>query len=374
MSYAEPRPTAVFDTEAYVNYWSIAFQDVDTGAITLFEKWNDSDLDMKGIARMFKRYRVVGFNSNNYDMCVIALAMTGASNGELKQASDTIIMSDMKPWQFYEHYNVSLPGWIDHIDLMEVSPGSPQRPSLKLYGGRLHYKTMMDLPYSPDDRITEEKRETMVRYLGNDLGLTRAKYFELKPQIDLRSEISDIYGTDVRSKSDAQVAESLLKKQLELKLKRRLYKPDVRAFSFKYEKPTYVKFKTPALQQMLDIVCGATVFVKPDGQVTMPEALSDVAVTMGVSTYRIGIGGLHSSENKTSHFSDESFELIDQDAASFYPNLILNNSWFPPQIGLGFLDLYRSIVEQRIGAKNKSSLIKKQIRELEKELKEVLNA
>jgi hypothetical protein len=135
-----------------------------------------------------------------------------------------------------------------------------------------------------------------------------------------------------------------------------------------------VKFKTPALQQMLDIVCGATVFVKPDGQVTMPEALSDVAVTMGVSTYRIGIGGLHSSENKTSHFSDESFELIDQDAASFYPNLILNNSWFPPQIGLGFLDLYRSIVEQRIGAKNKSSLIKKQIRELEKELKEVLNA
>ncbi|MFK5283653.1 hypothetical protein ACI3PL_29170, partial [Lacticaseibacillus paracasei] len=81
----------------------IAFQDVDSGVVTLFEKWNDSELNMRGIARMFKRYRVVSFNGLNYDLPMLALAMTGATNGELKQASDTIIMSDMKPWQFYEH-------------------------------------------------------------------------------------------------------------------------------------------------------------------------------------------------------------------------------------------------------------------------------
>lgn len=351
MSYSATRTTAVFDTEAYVNYWSIAFQNVDTGEVTLFEKWNDSELDMKGIARMFKRYRVVGFNSNNYDLPMIALAMTNATNGELKQASDTIIMSDMKPWQFYEHYNVELPGWIDHIDLMEVSPGSPQRPSLKLYGGRLHYKTMMDLPYSPDDRITEEKRNKMVTYLGNDLGLTRAKYFELKDGIELRAHMSDEYGIDLRSKSGPQVAEAVIKVEVERLTKKRLYKPDARPRTFRYTAPDYISYQTEQLQSMFEIVTNAPFVVNSKLVVEIPPALDALTITFGDSVFRMGLGGLHSSESRKTHVTDDDFELIDADVASYYPSLILNGGFTPKHIGEVFMRVYRSIYKRRLKAK-----------------------
>lgn len=351
MSYTDPRPTAVSDTECYVNYWSIAFQDVDTGAITLFEKWNDSELDMKGIARMFKKYRVITFNGINYDMLMIALAMTGATNGELKQASDTIIMSDMKPWQFYDHYNVSLPGWIDHIDLMEVSPGSPQRPSLKLYGGRLHYKTMMDLPYSPDERITEEKRDTMVRYLGNDLGLTRAKYFELKEGIELRAHMSDEYEVDLRSKSGPQIAESVIKVEVERLTKKRLYKPEARPRTFRYTAPDYISYQTEQLQRMFEIVTNAPFVVNSKLVVEIPPALDDLTIRFGDSVFRMGLGGLHSSESRKTYVTDDEFELIDADVASYYPSLILNGGFSPKHIGEVFMRVFRSIYKRRLKAK-----------------------
>lgn len=351
MNYTDKRPTAVMDSECYVNYASIAFQDVDTCEITLFEKWNDSDIDMKGIARMFKKYRVITFNGIGYDLPMIALLMSGATNGELKQASDTIILSDMKPWQFYEQYNVSLPDWIDHIDLMEVSPGSPQRPSLKMYGGRLHYKTMMDLPYSPDDRITEEKRDTMVRYLANDLGLTRAKYFELKENIDLRAHMSVEYGLDLRSKSGPQVAEAVLKKEVERVTRKRLYKPDARPKTFKYVAPSYLEFHTEQLQRAFEIVTTSPFVVNGKLVVETPAALDDMTLQFGDSVFRMGIGGLHSSESRTTYTSDDEYELIDADVASFYTSLILNCGYSPKHIGDVFITVYRSIYTRRLAAK-----------------------
>lgn len=351
MNYTEARPTAVHDTECYVNYWSIGFMDVDTEEILHFEKWNDSVLDMKSIARAFKKYRIISFNGINYDLPMIALAMSGATNGELKQASDTIILSDMKPWQFYEQYNVSMPGWVDHIDLMEVSPGSPQRPSLKMYGGRLHYKTMMDLPFSPDERITEAKRQTMVTYLRNDLGLTRAKYFELKEGIDLRASMSEEYGLDLRSKSGPQVAEAVLKKEVEHVTKKRLFRPEARPKTFKYVAPEYLEFKTEQLQRAFEIVTTSPFVVNGKLVVETPPALDDLTIKFGNSVFRMGIGGLHSSESKTTYVTDEDHELIDADVASYYPSLILNGGYSPKHIGDVFMKVYRSIYTRRLAAK-----------------------
>lgn len=107
--YADPRKTCVFDIETFVNYWSIGFLCVETGQRRRFEKINDSPLDTQGIAKIIYNWRIVGFNSSNYDLSMLALAMSGATNGELKRASDSIIQNDLRPWQFEEIYKVSLP-------------------------------------------------------------------------------------------------------------------------------------------------------------------------------------------------------------------------------------------------------------------------
>lgn len=351
MTYSELRPTAVSDTECYVNYWSIAFQCVDTLRIKLLEKWNDSELDTRAIAKVMKARRIVTFNGLNYDIPMICLAMSGATNGELKHASDMIIQSDMKPWEFYDHYRVKPPSWLDHIDLMEVSPGSPTKPSLKIYAGRLHYKTMIDLPFLPDSVITAPMRDTMVAYLDNDLGVTRTKYFELKDGIDLRAKMSDEYGVDLRSKSGPQVAEAVIKVEVERATRKTLYRPKAAATSFKYVAPEYINYETRQLQLMYDIVTTSPFRVNGKLVVEVPPKLDELTITFGDSVFRMGLGGLHSSESRASHFCDDEYELIDADVASYYPSLILNGGYSPKHIGPIFMKVYRSIYSRRLAAK-----------------------
>lgn len=352
INFTEQRPTAVMDTECFRNYWSIGFRCVETKKRTRISFRPGESLLTKKIARIMKDWRIVGFNSNNYDMPMIALAMSGASVAELKRASDDIIMSDLRPWQFYERYNIEPPPeWVDHIDLMEVSPGSPTKPSLKMYAGRLHSKTMLDLPFDPDAVLDEDDIWTVEEYHDNDLAVTDDFYQELKPQIELRAQMSEQYGTDVRSKSDAQVAEAVIKTELERVLKRKIYRPDIQPGIFSYKAPSWVKFQTPEMQKMLRMITSAKFRVRQDGVVEMPKELEDFDIKLGNGVYRMGIGGLHSSESKQVMLSDDEYAIIDRDVTSYYPSIILSQRLFPKHLGEAFLKVYKSIFERRVAAK-----------------------
>lgn len=350
--YSTARKTCVADTECYVNYWSIGFLSVDGQEHRSFEMFNDSaPLDVKGIARVFKNWCVVGFNLHGYDMPMIAAAMAGRTNGELKRISDEIILTGLRPWEVMERFNLSLPDWIDTIDLMEASPGSPTKPSLKLYGGRLHSKRLQDLPFEPDRVLTADDAEQLRSYHRNDLDTTRDKYIELKPQIDIRRKISDQYNIDVRSKSDAQIAEAVIKVEIEREIKARVYRPEVSSGMFNYVPPKWVFFQTDEMREMLDRIVQTRFIVKSNGVVEMPAFMSEAKIKLGNATYQMGIGGLHSTESRTAHQSDENYLLVDRDVTSYYPAIILTNKLYPKHLGPVFLKIYQSLFNRRIAAK-----------------------
>jgi len=371
--YTDPRPTCVTDTECYVNYWSIAFKCVETARVVHTFLTKDRPLDTARIAKIFKNWRVVTFNGIGYDMPMIALAMSGATNGELKRASDDIIMADLKPWQFFDKYGVELPGYIDHIDLMEVSPGSPARPSLKMYAGRLHSKRMQDLPFEPDRVLSDDDIVQLDSYRDNDLDVTRDKYFELKPQIELRAQMSEQYGTDLRSKSDAQVAEAIIKTEIERISKRKINRPEVVPGTFRYTAPEWVQFQTPRMQEILRRITTTPFLVKSNGQVELPAFLTDAKIVLGASEYTMGIGGLHSNEKSAVHLSDDDFVLLDNDVTSYYPSMIINNKWSPRHIGDAFTVVYKNIYESRIYAKARAKELGDEIKKIEKRIKELEN-
>lgn len=350
-NYTISRTTVVCDTECYRNYWSIAFRCVDTGRVRAFELYDDTPLDRPAIARIIRGCRIVTFNGNGYDMPMIALAMSGATTSQLKQASDDIILGDLRPWQFEEKYGVRMPDFLDHIDLMEVSPGSPQKPSLKIYAGRLNSRRMQDLPFDPDRILSPADVRELREYHVNDLQVTVDLYRELKSQLDLRASMSEQYGVDLRSKSDAQIAEAVIKAEIERITRTRVYKPEVRSGVFRYVPPPFIRYETHEMRAMLDRVVNAKFAVGHDGVVRMPEVLKDATVTLGDSIYRMGIGGLHSSESRVTHRSDADTVLIDRDVTSYYPNIILGTGLYPKHLGENFLRVYRGIYERRIAAK-----------------------
>lgn len=351
-TYNETRPVAVCDTECYPNYWSIGFQCVETKRRRVIEMHPGKPLDRPAIANVLRKWTIVGFNLIKYDIPMIMLAMRpGVTNEELKRASDELIMTGIPHWKWMQRNDLEVPAFIDAIDLMEVNPGAAQKPSLKICGGRLHSKKMQDLPFEHNRELTADDMAVLRSYHGNDLGLTEDMWFELKPQIDLRVQMSKQYGVDLRSKSDAQIAEAVIKAEIERVTRQRIYKPEIRPGLFYYEPPRWLGFETHEMRQMLHELRKTPFVVDDGGTVLMPKYLADKKIAIGNSVYRMGIGGLHSSEESIAFRSDEERVLTGPDVTSYYPNIIIKNRLIPEHLGQPFLDVYERIYERRVAAK-----------------------
>lgn len=345
---ATGREALVFDIEVYSNFFLIVFKSTASGKVWRFQKSPSQDLDRAKLEAVLANYVLVGFNSRNYDIPLIQLALDGYTVEELKQASDDIIVREMSPKEFREHHYVPFHNW-NHVDLIEVAP---LKASLKIYGGRLHCKKMQDLPIDPSAEVTAEQAKLLFTYCVNDLDVTALLWSELKEQIILREQLGEEYGQDLRSRSDAQIAEHVIAAEVAKLNGQWPERPtglEGRVYSYKV--PAYISYQSPELQKMLEAVRGASFEVSPNGSVMMPPELADVAIPLGFGKYRMGIGGLHSSEKCVRYVSDDDTLLIDRDVASYYPNIILNQKLYPAHMGLAFLHVYDSLVKRRLAAK-----------------------
>ncbi len=64
-------------------------------------------------------------------------------------------------------------------------------------------------------------------------------------------------------------------------------------------------------------------------------------------SYVLGTGGLHSSIESQSIFSDENYQIVDYDVASYYPNMAIKNRIYPEHLGETFCDVYEEIYNER---------------------------
>lgn len=344
----------MLDVECYTDYFMVGFLNPESGKVVQFEKFDGQEFDAKSVMAILKKRQTVGFNSNGYDMPMIFLACYGLSNEDLKRASDMIIVGKQKPWHLEKYFDVRFPQ-VDHIDLFEIPAG---QASLKIYGGRVHSKRMQDLPIKPDELIRPlqrpKVRQDMLLYNGNDLWLTYDLLKAVTPQLELREKLTEEYGIDLRSKSDAQIAEAVIRSRIQAITGTKLERPFVDTDTvFQYQVPDFISFKTQQLRQLLNEVRKARFTMTEAGKVVMPPELSDRVIRIGKSAYRMGIGGLHSSEKSRVHYADDEFVLIDRDVKSYYPSIILICKLFPKHLGMAFLKVFGTIVRRRLQAKDR---------------------
>jgi DNA polymerase elongation subunit (family B) len=347
----------VFDVECYRNFFLVLFKRLDTGEIIRVQKSPNRVLNRTLLLHTLQTSLLVGFNSDVYDIPMIQLALKGYSVEELKGASDDIIQRDMKYRDFAQLHDISRPAW-NHVDLKEVAPLDA---SLKLYGGRLYCPKLQDLPIDPEAYITPETAATIVRYCQNDLDITATLYKELEQQIQLRDEMSKVYKQDLRSRSDAQVAERVIAHEVaKINGVRPQAPKGLDGQSYKYRVPDFIQYRNPTLQKLLAVIREADFTVGYSGSIELPPELKEKAVKVAGGTYRIGIGGLHSSETSCCHLADDNTLLVDRDVASYYPSIILNQGLYPQHLGEAFLTVYRTLVERRLAAKDAAKEAKKQ--------------
>lgn len=346
----------IYDVECYTNFFYVAFKHLKSGKFVAFERSPATDFNQTKLQWMLWRFILVGFNSINYDLPMVTLACTGVSCEELKAASDFIIQGQNKAFAFEKAFKVKIPK-INHIDLIEVAP---LQGSLKLYAGRLHCQRMQDLPFPPEHILTEQDAEIVRPYCCNDLQNTELLFNELAPELKLRTEMTEEYGIDLRSKSDAQVAEAVINSELQKVLGYYPRKPTLKAgTTLQYTVPEFIEYKSEQLNNILEIIRNTVFELDALGSPVMPKELEKMKVKIGNSVYKLGMGGLHSTEKKIAHIATDEIILADNDVESYYPRIILNQGLFPDHLGMAFLEVYEKIVNTRVKAKGEAAAAKK---------------
>ncbi|HWV46436.1 MAG TPA: hypothetical protein VN039_10540 [Nitrospira sp.] len=346
------------DCEVYSNYFLCAFKCPDTKRVTYIETVDGAltELDRSKLLWILENFQTISFNGLSYDLTMLALALAGKTTQEIKQASNELIEQEISPYQILKERRVKKLK-LNHIDLKEVAP---LHGGLKAYSGRLFCRRMQDLPFAPDKWLSDDQICVTRYYCVNDLDNTELLWLTLQEQIQLRIDVGRMYGLDLRSRSDAQIAEDVFSLEVEQMSGRRAFKPIVAPGTmYFYKIPSYLNFRTELLRWVLNEVRIAPFLVAFHGAVEEPkqfEKLWDLQIAD--SKYAMGIGGLHSKEKKIAHHTDSEYTLHDFDVTSFYPRIMINQGLFPHHLGPNFLRAFNAKVEERIVAKRIKDMVK----------------
>lgn len=340
------------DVECYPNYFLIGFKSLETKKAVTISIYGSSSVfnreQRSRIEKILKTKTSFGFNSINYDMPMIAYALSGATCKELYEHSKNIVEKGLTSWMSYRTLDLE-PLRCNHFDIAEPSPAV--MISLKNYGTRVGSKKLQDLPYPPDTILSESEAKRVESYNENDLNVTIDLYMAIADRINLRIDMGEQYGIDLRSKSDAQIAEAVITSELS-KVGVNAVKPELPSnYTARYKAPDFISFDSDNLVYLLGLVQGIKFTLQSNGAIKMPKELADYKIKIGKTVYKMGIGGLHSQEKSLSVVSNETHIMRNADFTSYYPFIILNLGLYPKHLGARFLKVYRNIVETRLKAK-----------------------
>lgn len=343
-----PKQHLIFDIEIIGNekpVFLVCTKNVETQEVKSF--WGHKPDHMQKLHKLLLQHTIISFNGINFDVPLICAAIQGADELWLKEAANRIITEEMRSWQTYREMNIEFIDF-DHIDLIETAPGV--MISLKTYAGRMGHKTMVDMPFTHDVDLKPAQRKMLEVYCRNDLDVTEALFKLLNKEIKLREELSAKHGIDLRSKSDAQAAEAILKQELGItKVKKEV--PQL----ITYTAPDIIKTRSKAVQALINQFENTHFKINPHNGSPIAADWMDKEFVLGKGTYTVGIGGLHSTHDKNLHVQATPDHLIsDFDVASYYPNIMMKCGLIPRlpgNLGHQFLDTYGEIYNQRLEAK-----------------------
>jgi len=346
--------TLFLNVESYPNYFCVTFKLHKANKFFVIECGEGRSFNPKFLSWVMHNYKTVGFNSIKYDLIVLWLAYAKQDAALIKDCTNALIVNGLRDKEAKERYGF-FTFKTPHIDLIEVAPLTG---SLKLYGARIHTKSIQEQPFDVDADLSEFEIEELKKFNCNQLCVTEQLFDFMKERLELRAAMSAEYREDLMSKSDAQMAEIVLSKEVGKLNGKRIERPDIPAGStYYYNCPSFISFATPEPQRFLEVCKKAKFVINNSGYLNAPESIA-TQVVIGGKSYSFGIGGLHSMEKNVKYVADEKKKLTDRDVRSYYPACILNLGLYPIAAGPNFLKVFRGFRDSRVDAKLRKDFTK----------------
>jgi len=351
-----------YDVECFPNFFSVTFVDVkdekNTYAFSIGLGVNEKEELKKFLNR---RIGLVGYNNISYDDPMLRFLIESPKKENIEKSMYEL--SSMLVNDSYrsnnEIMNLRYPRkeylW-KTLDLMAMLGFNKLGISLKQTAINLRWHKIQDLPLEPEQEVKEEEFEKILKYNLNDVLITKRLYEEVKPLRELRRELNKIYSLDFSSASNSKIANLILQNIFTKELGKSSY--ELKALGTDRKKvylkdciAPFVKFRTSELQSLLERISSR--YVYKDEKFRYKEELY-----FANCIFVLGIGGLHTKDAPGKFFTDENVLIQDADVSSYYPNLIINNNFYPKHLGPKFIEIFKRLTKERIEAKKSGDKIK----------------
>lgn len=297
--------------------------------------------------------RMVGFNNIGFDYPVIHFIYQNQraciSVADIyKKAMD--IINAHGPAK-YAHMVWESDWLVPQIDLYKIHhfDNKAKATGLKVLEFNMRMDSIEDLPFDVGTILNDEQADILAEYNDHDVNATGLFQDRSEAQIKLREDLSETFGKNMMNMSDVKIGETILVTEMEKrgiqiyeyqgnkKVKRQTIRESIDLAQVIFP---YVQFENPAFQQIKTYL-ESRVITETKGVFT------NLTATIDGLEYHFGTGGLHASVESQIVYTDDRYQLVDVDVASFYPNLGIKNKLYPAHLGVEFCDAYLGVYHTR---------------------------
>lgn len=358
-----------YDIETFPNVFTVFFLDRVTGDTWYFEISefrNDLVMLCLFIEECMIGRRWVGFNNTNFDYPVVDFIYTSQKAfitvADIYKKAMSIINA---PFGSNGHMIWGKAQLVPQIDLYRIHHfnNMAKATSLKILEFNMRSDRVEELPFAPGTILNEPQRDKLAWYNEIDVRET-GKFSEYSAAaIKMREELSEKFDIEFMHCSDVSIGEKILIHTIEqLGIKTTAYvdgrnkklQTNRTEIAFKDVIFPYVNMEHHAFKLIYDklrdtVMRGAEIDEagKDDTALTTKGLFSDLIANIDGLEYKFGTGGLHASIDSKIVRSDNNYQLVDVDVASYYPNLGIENRLFPEHLTEEFCEAYKSVYETR---------------------------
>jgi hypothetical protein len=354
--------TFCYDIESFRNLFTATFVNVlDESEKYVFYTGLDK-IDYSDIKEFLNQeMTLIGYNNFSFDDPILRFIM---SYDEDKLTSEVFALTsklmddnyreDKKIMNLRYPRDTTYP-W-NSVDLMKILAFDKVGISLKQTAINLKWWKIQDLPINPSSAVGPDELEKVLSYNLNDVLITKRLYEEITPIRNLRTDLGLLYSIDLSSASDSKMANLILENIYTRELKMDIR--SVRTMRTPRDKvllgeciAKFVKFENPELKEMLKRITSTWVYAYNNYRYREDIYFANCS-------FSLGVGGLHTVDAPGKFETNDEYIIQDMDVASYYPNLIINNKFYPEHLGPKFIEVLKKITSERLSAKKAKDIVK----------------
>lgn len=364
------KETYFYDIEIFPNFLSLTFlsKDTDKKEVFVFRDKITKEESKKLLFFVSNNISyLIGYNNSKFDDFILDDLINSRQDkaiSSIHYLAQTLI-NNQKEDEKKTYFKIKvLHKLVRSVDIMKVFAHDKLLISLKQCAVNIGWNLIQDLPiHYMQEHISKEEEALILSYNLNDVLITKKLMMDHLDKFNLRLEISKLYNIDVLNASDSKIsceildnyytsASGLSTKEL-FALTKKKERKEIRIYDCvnKFIKERIIYGSCNTLKRVLKELMNETnTFSK---EVILKQHDNSLI------KFKLGIGGIHSVDDKLIIHETNEYSIIDIDVASFYPSIMLNDKICPSHLDeTVFLKILRRITEERLEAKKAKNTIK----------------